>query len=71
MTPAEYGREIGYGQKTVRDNLRAMTDQADQPGSGGRWEIEIGSDFEIALRKRITDKNGNRKRVVRAAFRAE
>jgi len=64
MTPTEFGAIHGYSPKTVRDAMRAITNKEDQPGSGSRWAIEFGSDFEAALVKRLADRNGNRKVVV-------
>jgi len=68
ITPTEFGDKHGYSPKTVRDAMRSITDKADQPGSGSRWAIEVGSEFEAALIKRLADRNGNR-RVVTATLK--
>lgn len=62
VSPKEYAKESGIDAKTLRRIMRSMTDEDSQPGSGGRWEIEIGSQFEIALRDRIS-RTHNRKTV--------
>jgi hypothetical protein len=70
ITPTELGEREGYSPKTVRDAMRALTNKSDQPGSGSRWEIEVGSEFESALVARLKSKHGNR-RVVRATLKGE
>jgi hypothetical protein len=69
VTPKELADELGVDAKTLRRVMRSMTDADSQPGSGARWEIEIGSDFEIALRDRLS-RTHNRK-VVRATLKRQ
>lgn len=52
VTPKQYSEATFCDPKSLRRVMRSMT--SEQPGSGARWEIEIGSDFELALRNRIS-----------------
>jgi hypothetical protein len=64
ITPTEFAELHGYSPKTVRDALRKMVSKDNQPGSGSRWAIVSGSQFEADLLKRLQDRNGNRKVVI-------
>jgi hypothetical protein len=61
LTPKEIASDTGRDSKTVRRIMRSMTDE--QPGSGARWQVESGSDFHVALVKRLTESH-NRKTIV-------
>lgn len=63
LTPKDIAAETFVSEKAVRNQMRKMTDKLSQPGSGGRWEIEAGSDFHLALVKRLTNRT-NRTIVV-------
>lgn len=64
ITPTEFAELHNYSPKTVRDALRKMVSKENQPGSGSRWAIVIGSQFEADLLARLQNRNGNRKVVV-------
>ena len=49
VTPKEIGDALYLSDKTVRDRMRKMTAKSDQPGSGGRWDVEVGTDSYFAL----------------------
>jgi hypothetical protein len=49
VTPKEIGDALYLSDKTVRDRMRKMTDKSNQPGSGGRWDIEVGTDSYFVL----------------------
>ena len=63
VTPKEIAQETGRDQKAVRSMMRRMTDADNQPGSGGRWAVESGSEFHTELIRRLTA-NHNRATVV-------
>lgn len=69
LSPKDIAIETGRDQKSVRAMMRRMTDADSQPGSGGRWVIESGSDFHVALVKRLTAVH-NRKTVT-ASLKAD
>ena len=60
VTPKELAAELNCDAKTLRRIMRSMT--ADQPGSGARWEIVKGSEFDLAIRDRVS-RTHNRKTV--------
>lgn len=62
VTPKELAKELNCDPKTLRRIMRSMTESDSQPGSGARWEIEIGSEFDAALRERVS-RSHNRKTV--------
>ena len=49
VTPKEIGDALYLSDKTVRDRMRKMTDKTAQPGSGGRWDIEVGTESYFVL----------------------
>ena len=49
VTPKEIGDALYLSDKTVRDRMRKLTDKSNQPGSGGRWDIEVGTDSYFVL----------------------
>jgi hypothetical protein len=54
LSPKDIAIETGRDSKSVRAMMRRMTDADNQPGSGGRWVIESGSEFHTELVKRLT-----------------
>lgn len=54
LSPKDIAIETGRDSKSVRAMMRRMTDADNQPGSGGRWVIESGSEFHLELVKRLT-----------------
>lgn len=40
MNTTEFATAIGTDPRTARKFLRSVTDKADQPGKGARWEIK-------------------------------
>jgi hypothetical protein len=68
MTPTEFGDAYGYDAKTVRARMRKITDRADQPGSGGRWNIDT-VEFHDTLLADLRNRHGNR-RVVSAKVKS-
>ncbi|MET0643984.1 MAG: hypothetical protein ABWZ17_06370 [Candidatus Binatia bacterium] len=60
ITPKELAAELNCDAKTLRRVMRSMTDE--QPGSGGRWEIERDSEFHLAIAERVS-RTHNRKTV--------
>jgi hypothetical protein len=59
MTPKDLAKEIGVEAKSLRSAMRRLAD--DQPGSGGRWDID--DDFADVLRAHCERNNGNRRVV--------
>jgi hypothetical protein len=64
ITPTDLANALHIGAKTVRDRMRKMTAKSDQPGSGGHWDIEVGSPAYIKLVTTLQDSHRN-KRVER------
>jgi hypothetical protein len=60
VSPKDFATELNCDPKTLRRIMRSMTD--DQPGSGGRWEIDTDSEFADAIRERVS-RTHNRKTV--------
>lgn len=58
MTPKQLATELNLDPKSLRRIMRSMAQ--DQPGSGGRWEID--TEFAQALRERVS-RSHNRKVV--------
>lgn len=64
ITPTELANALYLSAKTVRDRMRKMTPKSAQPGSGGHWDIEVGTDAYIALVTTLQSPHRN-KQVVR------
>lgn len=64
ITPKQLADELFLDPKTVRNAMRRLTSKDAQPGSGGRWNIKVGSEFDIALRAHLVRTNGNKNVVI-------
>ena len=69
VTPDEIADALFITSKQVRAKLRRLTDKQAQPGSGGRWNLEIGSPVFERLVSEL--QNPHNRKIVVAELRAD
>jgi len=60
ITPGDLAAALFISDKAVRARMRKMTEKSVQPGSGGRWTIEVGSERYFDLVKSLQSPTRNR-----------